>query len=173
MSCSIPAIIRACVAPKHNLSMPSSLWQEGLAELRRRGEGRRESGAFLLGHIARSRRRAIRFIYYDDIEPRCLDRGYVVFDGTGYGALWSLCRATGLRVVADIHTHPLGAHQSASDRDHPMIAIQDHIAIIVPNYARPPVRLTELGIYVYDGKQSWRTFEGSAATQFLYTGLWG
>jgi len=172
MNSSIRAIIRACVAPKHILSAPGGIWRAGLAELRQRSAGYRESGAFLLGKAIGSRRQVLQFVYYDEIEPHCLDQGYVIFDGTGYGALWSLCHKTGLQVVADIHTHPRAAYQSSSDRDHPMIATRGHIAVIVPDFASPPVRPVNLGIYVYEGEHRWQAIEKKAAATFLYVGLW-
>jgi proteasome lid subunit RPN8/RPN11 len=153
--------------------MPASLWRSGLAELRRRGGGYRESGAFLLGTVEAQRRRAQRFVYYDDVEPHCLDGGYVFFDGTGYGALWAWCREAGLEVVGDIHTHPMGVGQSTADREHPMVATPGHIALIVPNYARRAVAPAELGIYVYEGQHCWRTYVGAGAARFMYVSRWG
>lgn len=119
MSFSLRATIRGLVAPEHRLSCSSTLWRAGLAELCRRGEDHHESGAFLLGQ-RHGQRRAVRcFVYYDDLDPCCLDSGIVVFDGAGYGPLWQLCRETGLEVVADVHTHGGVARQSGADRDHP------------------------------------------------------
>src|SRR5579871_2672857 len=121
MTFSIRATIRALAAPEHRLSCSATRWRGGLHELARRGEGHHESGAFLLGRQHGGRRVVERFVYYDDLDPYCLDTGIVVFDGAGFGPLWALCRETGLRVVADVHTHGGGrARQSPLDRDNPM-----------------------------------------------------
>ena len=104
MTFSIRATIRALAAPKHRLNCPRKVWRRGLAEIARRGEGRHESGAFLLGHKDGLRGRVVRFAYYDDFDPTCLDSGIVIFDGAGFGPLWQLCRQTGLNVLADLHT---------------------------------------------------------------------
>jgi len=133
----------------------------------------RESGAFVLGRAQGVRWRMCRFVYYDDLEPHCLETGVVVFNGSGYGPLWQLCRSAGLRVVADVHTHPGLARQSPDDRVHPMIAQAGHIAIIIPCFAAEPVRAEELGIYEYEGNHRWRSYLGSAAKRFLYIGRWG
>ena len=105
MTFSIRAIIRALAAPRHRLSCPKKVWQSGIAEIASRGEGRHESGAFLLGYRDGLRGRVVQFAYYDDFDPNCLDSGIVVFDGTGFGPLWQLCRETGLDVLGDLHTH--------------------------------------------------------------------
>ena len=92
MTFFIRRIIRGFGAPKHRLSCSTRLWKEGLTELRKRTEGVHESGAFLLGYEEEARRKITRFAYYDDFDPRSLDTGIVVFDGSGYGPLWQLCR---------------------------------------------------------------------------------
>jgi proteasome lid subunit RPN8/RPN11 len=181
MSFSIPATIRAHVAsllaPDHRLSCASSLWRSGLAELRRRGGGQRESGAFLLGvrngSDADMRRRVMRVVYYDDLDPHCLDTGVVIFQALGFGPLWQLCRETGLSVVADVHTHPGEARQSDADRRHPMIATAGHIAIIVPDFAQRLVHGDKLGLYEYVGAHQWRDHSGGAGSPFFYAGMWG
>ena len=181
MSFSIPATIRAHVAsllaPDHRLSCASPLWRSGLAELQRRGGGRRESGAFLLGKRTdtdvSSRRQVTRFVYYDDLDPHCLDTGVVVFQALGFGPLWQLCRETGLAVVADVHTHPAEARQSDADRRHPMIATAGHVAIIVPDFAQRAVRGEELGLYEYAGAHQWHNHSGDPHCRFFYYGTWG
>jgi proteasome lid subunit RPN8/RPN11 len=174
MSFSIPAIIRALatslVAPDCRLTFSRTLWQNGLEELRHRGNGERESGAFVLGYGVQvrgaHRRRAERLAYYDDLDPSCLDTGIIVFDGAGYGPLWALCRATGLSVIADMHTHPTVARQSEADRRNPMIAKAGHFAIIVPDYAERDVGPENLGLYEYAGGHRWHDHTRNASKLF-------
>lgn len=173
MTFSIRAIIRAVVAPDHRVSCARALWEQGLNELRRRGGGVRESGAFLLGRQDGVRRRISRFAFYDDLDTHCLDSGIVTFDGAGYGPLWSLCRTTGLTVIGDIHTHPGVARQSSSDRTNPMVATPGHLAIIVPRLAQPSFKWPELGIYEYLGQHRWHEHSGAGAARFFYVGFWG
>lgn len=173
MSFSIRATIRAFVAPDHRLACSTPLWHALLGELRRRGEGRRESGAFLLGRTEGRRRRVEGIAYYDDVEPDSLRTGIVVFDGRGYGPLWALCRETGRSVVADVHTHGGVARQSSLDRDNPMIATAGHVAIIVPSFAQDRVRVTDLGVYEYEGAHRWRDLSGPRASEYFYVGFWG
>lgn len=174
MSFSIRSIIRGLLAPKHKIHCQAGLWEKGVKELERRGQGRRESGAFLLGRVEESgRRRVERFVYYDELEPRCLDSGIVELTGSGYGPLWDLCRKTGATVVADIHTHPAGASQSTIDKANPIIATKGHIAIIVPNYAQGQIPHDLLGVYEYMGAHQWRGYVGKHVHEFLYIGFWG
>lgn len=130
------------------LAIPASLWATLLTGLRARGRGVRESGAFLLGPEAGSRR-VTSIVFYDEIDSHAFDTGIIVIDGGCMADLWRICRARGAIVVADVHTHPGGAWQSESDRLHPMIAEPGHVAIIIPDFAADPVSLKTLGIYRY------------------------
>jgi hypothetical protein len=172
MDYSIQATIRDLVAPNHQLNCSSWLWRQGLTELRRRGKNRRESGAFLLGHQDGSKRRISKFIYYDDLDPHCLDTGIVILDGSVFGKLWNICRDLKLKVIADVHTHSGRSLQSFTDRANPMIGVPGHIAIIVPNLARRISGAKELGVYEYLGNHSWRSYLKQDASSFFYIGLW-
>lgn len=173
MTFSLRATIRVLAAPKHRLSCCKTLWRKGITEVARRGEGKRESGAFLLGHRYGLRGQVLRFAYYDDFDPSCLDSGIVVFDGAGFSPLWELCRQTGLSVLADLHTHGGSgpARQSALDRHNPMIAQSGHIALIVPNFGRR-FRMQDIGIYEYLGSHRWRDHSNGRGGRFFYTGIW-
>ncbi len=166
MTFSIRATIRALAAPKHRLSCPRKVWQRGLAEVASRGEGRHESGAFLLGLQEGSRGRVVRFAYYDDFDPTCLDSGIVVFDGAGFGPLWQFCRQTGLNVLADLHTH--GGPGPARQIPYEYLG---HVALIVPNFATN-FRMRDIGVYEYLGSHQWRGHNRGRAGCFFYTGVW-
>lgn len=135
----------------------TATWRRLLVVLRERGHGIHESGAFLLGERTATGIQISEFIPYDDLDPLVFETGIVRFDGRYFGELWEICRSSGLDVVADTHTHPAGAYQSASDQAHPMIACAGHIAIVVPDFARPPVEICDVGVYRYLGNKSWET----------------
>jgi hypothetical protein len=172
MSFCIAEITCRLLAPRHELSCSWRLWRRLLSGLRSRGRGVRESGAFLLGTKHDSgRRRIVDFILYDELDPNALDTGIVRLDGRHFGKLWDLCTARGQTVVADVHTHPGGAYQSDSDRANPIIARANHIALIVPNFAAPPVTRESLGIYRYSGGGRWETVPANHHREFFHIGL--
>src|SRR5665213_89940 len=144
---SILRTTQAWLATSHRIRCSNPIWRRILAELGRRSDGHRESGAFLLGRMANPHRVILDAVYYDDIAPESLHRGAILFPGHAYSKLWELCRDRGLEVVADVHTHPGGAQQSPVDRAHPMLAEIGHVALIVPDYARSHSLESGLGIY--------------------------
>ena len=133
-----------------------TVWANLIGELRTRGNALKESGAFLLARPGS--RRVVRAAYYDDLDPRCLDSGYIQFDGAGYVPLSEICEGSGLRIIGDVHTHPGSwTGQSQADRDHPMMARAGHIALIVPHFARKNrFTLKGVGAYLYQGDGRWQ-----------------
>lgn len=175
MTFLIRRTIRALVAPEHALSCSTSCWMQGISELKRRGEGRRESGAFLLGTLSNTRRHIQRFVYFDDLLPNALDAGHIVFERRGYSKLWKLCRELRMQVVADVHTHPKQAFLSSVDCVNPMIPQAGHIAIVLPHFAQDSFDYhsrTNYGIYRYQGCNTWSDHSGADALKFFYIGRW-
>lgn len=130
-----------------------AFWQDLMRQLLLRGQQRHESGAFLLGHQVSGE--IVHTVFYETLDPSVYDRGIVEFDGSRFSQLWAHCKQRRLSVLADIHTHPGSAHQSDSDRAHPMIGRRGHIAVIVPNYARHPLELARVGVYEYLSAGRW------------------
>jgi proteasome lid subunit RPN8/RPN11 len=95
-------------------------------------------------------------VFYDDVDPDSLSTGIVVIDGRRLGDLWSYCRKTGRKVVADVHVHPGGYAQSTSDQANPIMAEVGHVAIILPDFAQRSTAPGGIGFYRYLGSRKWR-----------------
>ena len=116
--------------------------------------------------------RVLQFVLYDDLDPHCLDTGIVRFDGRHFGKLWDLCKQRDLAVVADVHTHPGSSGQSVSDRANPMSSRAGRaFALIMPRFAAPPIRVSEAGIYRYEGAKQWSPVPVEDRRAFLHIGL--
>jgi hypothetical protein len=172
MISSIRRTIRGFAAPSHRVSCPRRLWRWLLAELDRRGQRQHEAGAFLLGRNINERAEISQVIFYDDLDPGVYRTGVCILHGESFAKLWARCRESGLKVVADVHTHGGVAHQSEADRTNPMIARAGHVAIIVPDFSAAPISHQRLGIYQYCGGHAWDDHSGSR-TGFFYCGFWG
>lgn len=141
-------------------------WRSLIRELRQRGEGAREAGAFLLAPHTDSRRVA-HIEYFDDLDPGCL-RGDIEIAGYAFSRLWAICEAKNLTVIADIHTHPgASVRQSLIDQANPMIASVGHVALIVPHLATRRVRPRQGGVHQYSGNGEWDFWFGRSAARRL------
>ncbi|MEH2521976.1 proteasome lid subunit RPN8/RPN11 [Bradyrhizobium sp. AZCC 1610] len=147
------------------------VWQTGVHELARRTRnGTRESGAYLLGRRRQNGTHDIlEFVFYDDVDPKALATGIVTIRETALPRLWEICRARGYGVVADVHVHPGGYGQSASDRAGPVMPRAGHIAFILPNFARGTPKPGAIGMYEFLGEGRWHDHSRSG-TRFLKLG---
>ncbi len=149
-------VARSLLSRRPELICSRAIWDGGVRELGRRTlGGSRESGAFLIGKRG-SPSRIECFIFYDDIDPKALETGIVLINGRRLGDLWKICRKSGLDVVADVHVHPGSYRQSASDKANPIIAEKDHLALILPHYARGSNLPGNIGVHRYLGNRRWR-----------------
>lgn len=160
----------AAALPDPRLHCPEPGWYWLCAALAARTEGRHESGAFLLGAIEEQKRIVSRAVFYDQLDPRAYATGVCVLRAPAFAALWKLCASEQLQVVADVHVHPRGAWQSPSDQANPMIAQAGHVAIILPDMARPPIPRHAVGFYQYLGAHRWRSFGGRDIGRHLILG---
>lgn len=152
---------------KPRLACAAATWDGGTRELAKRTlGGRRESGAFLLGHDKGDQKQIVEFVYYDDIDPRALDTGIVHFAGNQLPKLWEHCRMRGYGVVADVHVHPAGFGHSNSDQSDPVMPRAGHFAIIIPDFARRATRPGGIGMYEYLGNGAWKDHSKEGAAFF-------
>jgi len=172
MTFSIRTITRALSRRDRGIRFGPDRWVGLLAELDRRGERRHEAGAFLLGSRDSDLRDVQDVVFYDDLDPGAYSSGVCILHAPAFAALWSTCRARGLTVVGDVHTHPGGAFQSEADRTNPMVAREGHFAIIVPNYATGRPATERLGIFEYRGDHAWTDHSGARSRRFLHNDFW-
>jgi proteasome lid subunit RPN8/RPN11 len=140
------------------LEFAHGIWPALMADLHRRGDGWRESGAFLLRDATKTASSIQAWLPYDELDPKSLNYTYVRLESSAFSQLWTFCAEHKLEVVADVHTHPMGARQSPSDRAHPMISLAGHIALIVPRLARGNVRPSDLSFNIYLGGGKWVSY---------------
>jgi len=150
------------------LELPDSLFSALIADLAQSGRGIKESGAFLLGRADGAGRRVSSYLMYDVVAPESSRKHAVVtLTAQEMARAWSHCYATGLQVVADVHTHPKGPRQSISDRAHPIVSVAGHVALIVPYFSTRNPRPIDLGVHVFEGNGHWRSLFGQQAHDAL------
>jgi len=164
----------ACDAQETVVCVPIWLWIALVLELRKRGQGRRESGAFLLGRSRAGKAKVTSYLCYDDIDPNAYSGGAITFHANGYAALWHYCREEKVEVLADVHTHPgTDVRQSIIDQRHPMVPVAGHTAIILPNFAKTSWwSLMSIGVYEYLGDFRWRAHPQISGRRRVRLTLW-
>lgn len=146
------------------LEMPRAVYVALIAELAKSGRGVKEAGAFLLGRADGQGRRISSYLMYDVVAAESSHKhAYVAFTAEEMARAWERCYATGLQVVADVHTHPLGPGQSVTDRTNPIVSVAGHVALIVPHFAMRNPEPVDLGVHVFEGAGQWRSMFHQAA----------
>jgi len=146
------------------LEIPRSLFGALITDLSRSGRGVKESGAFLLGHADDQGRRVSSYLMYDVVAPESSRKhAYVAFTAEEMSRAWEHCYKTGLQVVADVHTHPMGPGQSVSDKAQPIVSVPGHVALIVPYFAMRGPQPVDIGVHVFEGAGRWRSIFRQAA----------
>ncbi len=156
------------------IRLPIWLWARLIFDLRRRGAGQRESGAFLLGHNSSNPARVVTYLCYDDIDAEAYQSGAIAFHAIGYAALWQHCKEKRLQVFADVHTHAgADVRQSAIDQRNPMVPIIGHTALVVPHFARTGWwSFNSIGVYEYLGNFKWRAHQPTHRPRRVKLSLW-
>lgn len=143
------------------------VWTALMADLRKQGGGRRESGAFLLGDVFEHVKVVRAWLSYDELDSSSLNYDYVQLSSEAFSKLWNVCEQHCMQVVADVHTHPLGPSQSPSDRANPMIGLAGHLALIVPCFAQGNVTPADVSVNVYQGAKRWKNYFGQQAAAHI------
>lgn len=159
---------------QQQITIPILLWRRLIIQLRRRGQGRSESGAFLLAPQNAIANRVTAFVCYDELDPDAYQGGAIEFHAVGHAALWEHCKNSNLRVIADVHTHPgRGVGQSCIDQRNPMIPLKGHTALIVSNFAHTRWwTLDEVGVYEYLGNFKWGSHAVASGNRRVNLSLW-
>lgn len=153
------------------LEMPRGLYSSLISNLARAGGGVAESGAFLLGVPSSGTRRITAYLPYEQVAPQSRrQHSYVAFTAEETARAWDHCARHGVQVLADVHTHPFGPQQSLSDREHPIVSLTGHVALIVPNFAVGNPQPVDLGVHMFLGQGRWHSwFEADAARSLQLT----
>lgn len=143
------------------LDIPRSVYTELMGTLACSGRGVKEAGAFLLGQERDRMRYVTSYLMYDQVAAESSrEHAYVSLTAQEMARAWDFCYRAGLKVVGDVHTHPAGAAQSASDRKHPMVAVAGHVALIVPWFALRRTQPADIGVHLFLGNETWHSMFG-------------
>jgi len=160
--------------PPLSIQISIWLWRRLIRDLGQLGQGRRESGAFLLGQTTGAVATVTSYITYDRLDPNAMQGGAIAFHANGYAALWKHCREQKLELIADCHTHPTAdVRQSHIDQRHPMVPVVGHTAMIVPKFGRTGWwSLSGVGVYEHLGSFQWRTHNEGRLPHRVRLTLW-
>ena len=63
---------------------------------------------------------------------------------------------SGLRVIAQVHTHPTNAYHSDTDDEYAIATTAGSLSLVIPDFARRPFNLMECAVYRLDKTGIWQ-----------------
>jgi hypothetical protein len=149
---------RAMNSSRPVIEFGSGVWAGLMADLKVRGRGTRESGAFLLAQADADPPVVTGWLPYDVLAAESLRYAYVRLESDAFSQLWEFCATKKVKVVGDIHTHPKGPTQSPSDKKYPMVSFAGHVALIAPWFAQRSPMPYDVSLNIYLGGGQWESF---------------
>lgn len=136
------------------IAVTSALWRATWLGLRRLSAGHRESACIWGGRRDGEGWRAERVLFFAE----GVDAGshFHRTSPSATAAAFQELREAGLRVVADIHTHPAAwVGLSPTDAEHPIEYRVGLLALVLPDFAAGPPELAGVGSHLYQGDGRW------------------
>lgn len=148
------------------VSVTSALWRATWLGLRRLSGGHRESACVWGGRRDGDGWHAERVIFF--AEGADAGSHYHRTSTAATAEAFRELRSAGLRIVADIHTHPeKWVGLSAIDQEHPVEYRGGLLALVLPDFAAGSPDLGHVGAHLYEGDGRWRELDPLSAVAIL------
>lgn len=91
----------------------------------------------------------------------------VMVDGDGLFEMNRLLNERGLRLVAQVHSHPTEAYHSDTDDQFSTITARGGLSLVVPDFARDPFSLHSCAVYRLEAGGEWSEVSATAAEALI------
>jgi len=138
------------------LEVPNSLWLQTWRLLSQMGQGESESACVWGGTLRHGRLCVVKAYPIGAAHGAIRGCQSHRMSTQGVAELLAELRKDGLRIVADVHTHPSSwVGLSEVDKAHPIEFRRGLICIVLPDYATTPPSLESIGLHIYLGEGRW------------------
>lgn len=73
----------------------------------------------------------------------------------------------GLRILAQIHSHPTDAYHSDTDDDNALATAAGSLSLVVPDFAKGPFDLSQVAVYRLDSAGTWVPVSPAAVSRLI------
>lgn len=123
-----------------------------------------------LGHVAEGTASVSRVLVPDQNPVSSEDGvGYFV-EGATLFRLNRALAASGLRLIAQVHSHPTHAYHSEADDRYAIVTAEGGLSLVVPNFGRAPFSPSSWAVYRLSSG-GWKHIPGSDAARLLRIGV--
>lgn len=97
-----------------------------------------------------------------------LDMGLMyVVDGAELHRINVSLHKAGLKLIAQIHTHPMEAYHSDTDDEYPIMSTVGGLSIVVPNFASGPMSFQDWAFYRLRAQGVWDELSSDQVTKLI------
>jgi hypothetical protein len=146
------------LAAAKRFTFPTKLAEECYASLRERGEEGAELFIALTARVSENDREICfqRAIVPEQICHRTSEGLLVTIGGEALFALNRACFEREELLAGQIHSHPSHAYHSGADDELALVQLPGGLSIVVPDFARGPLRPRRWSVYQLRSDGSWR-----------------
>lgn len=147
--------------------VPQASVDEAMLWMRQAGEKRCEGIALWAGTAEGSTVTVRRTIIPDQRAFRSEDGVCVIADDIFLSTLNRWLYANGLRLIAQLHSHPSEAYHSSADDENAIVTTNGALSIVVPDFARAPFDVLTAAVYRKEPRRGWVRLSEAAAALLL------
>lgn len=134
--------------------VPQSVLDDSTTFLRTRGSELYEGTALWIGKPMAEHFEVVRLFVPEQIAISDLEGASVELTRHAHYTLTDNLVGNEL-FCARIHAHPRKAYHSAMDDANPILTHDGALSIVVPHFARDPIRLDRCAVYIYERPYGW------------------
>jgi len=138
------------------VSVPKSLVDETQLFLREVGETGREGMVLWVGNSDGKRFRITSLLIPRQRGLKTKDGVCVVVDADEMHRINVELFATGLRLIAQVHSHPTDAYHSETDDEYAIATTAGCLSLVVPDFATRDFDLSDCAVYRLDKNGGWQ-----------------
>lgn len=145
------------------LSVLQSVVEQSQLVLRQAGRAGLEAMVLWAGSVSESTFRATELLVPKQRGLKTRDGVCVVVDGDELHRLNVHLHETGLRLIAQVHSHPGRAYHSVTDDQFAVATTVGSFSLVVPDFAVRPLSLQGCAIYRLSPRGTWEEVDASTA----------
>ena len=147
-SCAnLTAMTAARLDAVHSVTVDRSVVDTTMRALQKFGARSLEGLVLWLGKVEPGEARVLRALIPEQ-HPLSSEKGIGYFvSGETLFALNRALAETGLRLIAQVHSHPEEAYHSAADDRYAIVTADGGFSLVVPNFGRAPANPTSWAVY--------------------------
>jgi hypothetical protein len=129
---------------------------EAHTHLRQMGSRGDEGIALWVGTVEETTFHVTRTLIPRQLGVRTLGGICITVDGDELHRINMWLYEQGLRLIAQLHSHPTEAYHSETDDTYPIATTQGCLSLVIPDFAVRPFTLDECAVYRLDQRGTWQ-----------------